>query len=215
VHLLEKAVTAPFTLLANAFGGADNTAAAAEQLHYVEFSPGSAELTDSTRSKLDTVAKFVAEKTEVKLELTGRTDPAVDTPGLRLAYVDELVRKQKAEALAARGENVDPSKVKVDASEYSEYLKTAYKKADFPKPRNFIGLTKGLPDDDTKRMLAEHAPINEASLRTLAQQRAEAVRQYLVAGKVEAERVVVAQPKLDAKDVKDNGPTTRVDVGLQ
>jgi Domain of Unknown Function (DUF748) len=209
LHVVEKAVTAPFTLVANAFGGGGNTAAELEQLHYVAFSPGRAELTDAARSKLDTAAKLLADKPEVKVELIGRADSAVDTPGLRLAYVDELVRKEKAP-----GENVDASKVKVDPGEYSEYLKKAYRHADFPKPRNLIGLTKDLPDDDMKRMLANRAPVNEESLRTLAQQRAEAVRQYLAAGKVEAQRVSVAQPALDAKDIKD-GPTTRVDLSLQ
>jgi hypothetical protein len=94
-------------------------------------------------------------------------------------------------------------------------LKKAYREADFDKPRNFIGLTKGLPDDDMKRLLAEHAPINEASLRELAQQRAQAVRQYLVAANVDAQRISIAAPKLNANDIKDNGPTTRVDFSLQ
>jgi hypothetical protein len=216
VHLFERAVTAPFTLLANAFGGGGGNTNAADQLHYVAFSPGSAALSDATRDKLDTLAKLLAEKTEVKLDLTGRADPAIDTPGLRVAYVDDLVRKEKAQAQAqaGRGQSVDASTVKVDESEYGDYLKKAYRNADFQKPRNFIGLTKSLPDDDMKRMLASHAPINEASLRTLAQQRAEEVRRYL-AGKVGAQRISVAAPKLDANDVKDNGPTTRVDFGLQ
>lgn len=214
MHLFEKAVTAPFTLLANAFGGGGGNADAAEQLHYVAFSPGSAALTDATRDKLDTLAKLLAEKAEVKLELTGRADPAIDTPGLRVAYVDDLVRKEKAQALAGRGQSVDASTVKVDKSEYGDYLMKAYKNADFQKPRNLIGLTKSLPDDDMKRMLANHAPINEASLRALAQQRADEVRQYL-AGKVDAQRISIAAPELDANEVKDNGPTTRVDFGLQ
>ncbi len=215
-NLLEKAVTAPFTLLANAFGGGGaDSAHAAEQLHYVAFTPGSADLSDAARGKLDTIAKLLTEKPEVKLELTGRADPAIDTPGLRLAYVDDLVKKEKAQDLAAKGQKVDVSTVKVDQSEYSDYLKKAYKDADFKKPRNFIGMTKSLPDDDMKRMLANHATVDEASLRSLAQRRADAVRQYLLAAKVDAQRVTIAAPKLDAKEVKDSGPTTRVDFGLQ
>ncbi len=214
VHLVERAVSAPFTLLANAFGGGGGNADAAEQLRYVAFAPGSAALTNATRGKLDTLAKLLTEKAEVKLELTGRADPAIDTPGLRVAYVDDLVRKEKAQALAGHDQSVDVSTVKVDAHEYGGYLKEAYKNADFQKPRNLIGLTKSLPDDDMKRMLADHAPINEVSLRTLAQQRAEQVRQYL-GGKVDAQRISIAAPKLGGTDVKDNGPTTRVDFGLQ
>ncbi|HTI17804.1 MAG TPA: DUF748 domain-containing protein, partial [Trinickia sp.] len=142
LHLVEKAVTAPFTLLANALGGGDSTAAEAEQLKYVVFSPGSTALSTATRGKMDTIAKLLADKTEVKLELTGCVDPAIDTPGLRLAYVDDLVRQQKARAQAGQSAHVDASNVKVDKSEYSDYLKKAYREADFDKPRNFIGLTK-------------------------------------------------------------------------
>jgi hypothetical protein len=193
VNLIERAVTAPFTLLANVFGGGDSTAHEVAQLRYIAFAPGSAALTDSTRSKLDTVAKLLADKPEVKVELTGHADPAVDTPGLRLAFVDDLVRKEKAKAT-----KVDASTVKVDESEYSDYLKRAYKDADFQKPRNFIGLTKSVPDDDMKRMLAAHAPVDDESVRKLAQARADAVEQYL-AGKVGAQRVAVAAPKVGAK----------------
>lgn len=211
LHLVERAVTAPFTLLANAFGGSGESGA--QELHYVAFTPGSAELTDSMRSKLDTIAKLLADKSEVKLDLAGRADPAVDTPALRLAYVDDLVRREKLKSLVGRGQSVDESSVTVEPGEYSGYLTKVYKNADFKRPRNFIGLTKSLPDDDMKQMLAAHAPIDEASLRELAQQRANAVRQYLTE-KVDAQRIFIVAPKLDAKDLKDNGPTTRVDFGL-
>lgn len=213
VHLIEKAVTAPFSLLANAIGGSGQSASA-EQLKYVAFEPGSPALSDGERTKLDTLAKLLAEKPEVKLELSGRADPAVDVPALRLAHVDELVKQEKVKALVGRGQSVDPSTVSVDASEYSGYLAKAYKDANFQKPRNFIGLTKGLPDEDMKRALAAHAPIDEASLRELAQQRAQDVRQQLVE-KIDMNRVFVVAPKLDVKDLNDNGPTTRVDFALQ
>ncbi|HEV3104595.1 MAG TPA: DUF748 domain-containing protein [Trinickia sp.] len=211
-HLIEKAVTAPFSLLANAFGGKD--ANAAEQLRYVVFSPGSAALTDDARSRIDTLTKLLAEKPEVKVGLSGRADPAIDVPALRLAHVDELVKQEKAKALKDRGQNADPSTVTVDASEYSEYLAKAYKDADFKKLRNFVGLTKSLPDDDMKRALAEHAQIGEAELRELAQKRAESVRQQLVA-KIDPSRVPIDAPKLDATDIKASEPATRVDLQLQ
>jgi hypothetical protein len=210
LHLVERAVTAPFTLLANALGG--NGESGARELRYVAFAPGSAELTDSTRSKLDTIAKLLADKPEVKLELTGRADPAIDTPALRLAYVDDLVRKEKVKAQGGSAQSADLSSVTFAPGEYSEYLTKVYKNADFKKQRNFIGLTKTLPDDDMKRILAAHAPIDEASLRDLAQRRADAVRQYL---KVDAARISIAAPKLDAKEMNDTGPTTRVDFGVR
>ncbi|TAM04640.1 MAG: DUF748 domain-containing protein [Paraburkholderia sp.] len=208
LHLIEKAVTAPFSLLANAFGGGG------EDLGYVEFAPGTATLSDADTKKLDTIVKALDDKPSIKLDLIGRVDPAIDTPALRDRYVDRLVRLQKVKDTVGNGESVDTSQVKVDDKEYEKYLTKAYKSADFKKPHNLIGFTKTLPDADMKQALAEHAPVDEAALRELAQKRAQAVQQYLE-GKVDPSRVFIVAPKLDAKGIQDKGATTRVDFGLK
>ncbi|CAD6529787.1 hypothetical protein LMG27952_02351 [Paraburkholderia hiiakae] len=208
LNLIAKAVTAPFTLLANAFGGGG------EDLGYVEFAAGTATLTDADQKKLDTIVKALDDKPSIKIDLIGRVDPAVDTPALREQYVDRLVRLQKVKDTVGNGESVDTSQVKVDDKEYEKYLTKVYKDADFKKPHNMIGLTKTLPVDDMKQAVADHAPVDDAALRNLAQQRAQAVQQYFE-GKVDASRVFVVAPKLDAKGIDDKGATTRVDFGLK
>jgi hypothetical protein len=209
LNLLQKAVTAPFSLLAHAFGGGSG-----EDFGYVEFAPGSAKLSDAADQKLDTIAKALADKPSVRIDLIGRVDPAVDEPALRTRYVDRLVKQQKLKDVVGNGESVDTSNVTVGPNEYQKYLTKAYKDADFKKPRNLVGLTKTLPDDDMKSALAEHAPINDASLRDLAQRRAQAVQQYFD-GKIDSSRVFIVAPKLDAKGIEDKGATTRVDFGLK
>lgn len=208
LNLLQKAVTAPFSLIAHAFGGNG------EELGYVEFDPGSYALTDASQKKLDTIVKVLNDKTSIRLDIIGRVDPAVDQPALRTAWVDLQVRKQKLKDVVGNGESVDPMTVKVDDKDYDKYLTKVYKDSDFKKPRNIVGLTKTLPDDDMKAALAEHAPITDASLRDLAQQRAQAVQQYLE-GKVDSSRVFIVAPKLDASGISDKGATTRVDFGLK
>jgi hypothetical protein len=208
LNLLEKAVTAPFSLLANAFGGSG------EEMGYVEFDPGSSTLSDSADKKLDTISKALTDKSSIRIDLIGRADPKVDEPALRQAYVDTLVKQEKIKDVVGNGASVDPSKVTVDPKEYDKYLTKAYKDADFKKPRNFVGLTKSLPDDDMKSALAEHAPINDASYRDLAQARAESVQQYFD-GKIDSSRVFIVAPKLDSEGIKDKGATTRVDFGLK
>ncbi|WP_459624392.1 DUF748 domain-containing protein [Burkholderia sp. 3C] len=208
LNLLKKAVTSPFSLLASAFGGNG------EELGYVEFAPGLATLTDASKQKLDTISKLLAQKPSVRLDLTGRVDPARDLPGLREAYVERLVRQQKLKGVVGQGESVDPMTVKVAPDEYLKYLTEAYKAADFKKPRNLIGMQKTLPEADMKQALEAHAPADDAGLRALAQQRAQAVRQYLD-GKVDPGRMFIVAPKLDAKGIEDKGATTRVDFGLQ
>ncbi|VWD09449.1 exported protein [Burkholderia lata] len=208
LNLIAKAVTSPFSLLAHAFGSGG------EDLGYVEFAPGSYQLDDAQQKKLDTVVKMLTEKPSIRLDLIGRVDPAKDTSGLGDAYVERLVRQQKLKDVVGQGESIDPMSVKVEPAEYSKYLARAYKAADFKKPRNLIGLQKTLPDADMKKALADHAPADDNALRALAQQRAQAVRQYLD-GKIDSSRVFVVAPKLDAKGIEDKGATTRVDFGLQ
>ena len=208
LNLLEKAVTAPFSLLANAFGGSG------EEMGYVEFDAGSAKLSDAADKKLDTIAKALTDKSSIRIDLIGRVDPAVDTPALRTAYVENLVKQVKINGMVGNGESVDLSTVTVDPKEYDKYLTKVYKDADFKKPRNLVGLTKTLPDDDMKSALAEHAPVDDASLRELAQQRAQSVQQYFD-GKIDSSRVFIVAPKLDAQGIKDKGATTRVDFGLK
>ncbi|VWC80824.1 DUF748 domain-containing protein [Burkholderia contaminans] len=208
LNLIAKAVTSPFSLLAHAFGGGG------EDLGYVEFAPGSYQLDDAQQKKLDTVVKMLTEKPSIRLDLIGRVDPAKDTSGLGDAYVERLVRQQKLKDVVGQGESIDPMSVKVEPAEYSKYLTRAYKAADFKKPRNVIGLQKTLPDADMKKALAEHAPADDNALRALAQQRAQAVRQYLD-GKIDSSRMFIVAPKLDAKGIEDKGATTRVDFGLQ
>ncbi|TDN62903.1 DUF748 domain-containing protein [Paraburkholderia sp. BL10I2N1] len=208
LNLLEKAVTAPFSLLAHAFGGNG------EEMGYVEFDAGSAKLTEAATQKLDTIAKALADKQSIKIDLIGRVDPAVDEPALRSLYVDRLVKQQKIKDVVGNGESIDPSTIAVDQKEYEKYLAKAYKDGDFKKPRNFVGLTKTLPDDEMKAALAEHAPISDASLRDLAQQRAQAVQQYFE-GKIDSSRVFIVAPKLNVGGIKDKGAPTRVDFGLR
>ncbi|KAF1029626.1 MAG: hypothetical protein GAK40_00393 [Burkholderia plantarii] len=157
---------------------------------------------------------MLAEKPSIRLDVTGRVDPARDLPGLREAYVERLVRQQKLKDVLGQGESVNPATVKIAPAEYSTYLVKAYKAADFKKPRNLIGMQKTLPDAQMRAALAEHAPADEGSLRQLAQDRAQAVRDYLD-GKVDASRMFMVAPKLDAKGIEDKGATTRVDFGLK
>ncbi|MDR5857030.1 DUF748 domain-containing protein [Caballeronia sp. LZ062] len=208
LNLVQKAVTAPFSLLAHAFGGSG------EELNYVEFDAGSATLTDAAQKKLDTVAKALADKPSIRLDVTGRVDPKVDEPGLRSAWLDAQVKRAKVRDMSGNGENVDWANVKVSGDDYDKYLTKVYKSADFKKPRNMIGLTKSLPDADMKAALLENAPVDEASLRDLAQRRAQAVKEYFD-GKIDSSRIFVVAPKLTAEGIDDKGAGSRVDLGLK
>ena len=203
VNLIVKAVSAPFTLLASSFGSAG------QELGYVEFEAGSNQLGDDARQKLDTLVKALNDRPALKLEATGRADPAVDIEGLRHAYVARQMRAAKA-----RATGVSPANLAIEPQERDKWLEEAYKAADIKKPRNVVGLTKSLPPAEMEALLMAAAPVEEEQLRNLANRRADNVKEYLV-GKVAPERVQLTASKLDAAGIDDKGKTTRVQFALK
>lgn len=204
VNLITKAITAPFSLLASAFGGGG------QELGFVEFAPGSTELSDASRQRLDTLAKALTDRPALKLEATGRADAAVDEPALRVQYLDRLVRAAKAQSTGELAESV-----KIEPAERARWLEAAYKAADLKtKPRNVIGLAKSLPPAEMEALLLASAPSGKPALKTLADQRGDRVKAYLTA-KVPPERVLLTASKLGAEGIDDKGATTRVAFALK
>src|SRR5216684_801934 len=207
MNLIVKAATSPFSLIASAFGGGGNV-----DLSYVEFAPGLATLTPDSQNRLATVAKALQDRTGLRLNLSGRVDPEFDRQGLREAMVARQIRAQKIKDVGDTGENANS--VEVAPDEYDKYLKRAYKAADFPKPRDLIGLDKSLPPDEMKKLMLTNTQVGDKDLERLANARANAIRQWM-SKKIDSSRLFVVAPKLDAKGINDKGKTTRADLSLQ
>ncbi|MGH8505412.1 MAG: DUF748 domain-containing protein, partial [Stenotrophobium sp.] len=208
VNLLEKAVTSPFALLGSAFGGGD-------ELGYVEFAPGSATLSDADHVKLDKLAKALADRPALKLDISGRVDPATDADGLRHEILLRDVRAEKARELGDKDSSTaGPSAV--SAAEYPEYLRKVYDHGKFSKPRNVLGLAKSLPPAEMEKLILANTPVDDVALRDLAMRRAAAVRDYLDGpAKVPVDRLFLAAPHLDATGIHDQGKPNRVDFLLK
>src|SRR5262249_6476950 len=210
INLLTKAATAPFSLIAAAFGGNS------EQLGYVEFAPGSAALPESQKSKLTSLAKALADRPALRLDVIGRADPARDTDGLRNARFEAKLRDEKVRELVRAGGPVDASKVTIDAAERLTLIEKIYSDGKLPdKPRNFLGLAKSIPAPEMEQHIRAAIKVGPEDLRALAQQRATIVRQQLEAdAKIDPSRMFLVEPKLNAEGIKDGGATTRVDFSL-
>jgi len=74
-NILVKAVTAPFALLGSLFAGA-------EEAQFVDFAPGEAALDPATAERLDALAKSLAERPELKLDVPIGAVPDIDRPAL-------------------------------------------------------------------------------------------------------------------------------------
>jgi len=193
VNLIGKAITAPFALLGSVLGGG-------EELSYLELAPGLAQPGEAQQQKLKTLAQALVDRPALRLDVTGRADPATDTEGLKQALLQRTVRAQKLKAMVAKGQEA-PSvdDIQVSAQEYPELLKRAYKEADFKKPRNLIGLTKDLPVPEMEALMIANTVVGDGELRALAEQRAQAVKNWLtVEGQVPGERIFLLEPKVEA-----------------
>jgi hypothetical protein len=212
MNLIVKAATAPFSLLASAFGSVTG-GGAPQDLAYIEFAPGYSTLTPESQQKLDTVAKALADRTALKLNIEGRVDPKFDKDGYQEASLDHSIRKLSHQSDEASADG-KPS-AKLSEEDYNKYLKKVYSAGDFKKPRDAIGLAKTMPPDQMKKLILENTPVTDQDMKNLADARAIAVRAYLVKKQVDSGRMFIVAPKMDANGIKDQGRTTRVDLSLQ
>lgn len=205
VNLLVKAATSPFALLGAIFGGG-------EELSYLEFDYGKETPDGPGEAKLKTLVKALHERPSLKLEIAGYADKEKDREALRQTLFDRKVRSQKLKDLVKKGAAA-PSldNVVVDAKEYPEFLKRAYREEKFPKPRNIIGMVKDIPVPEMEKLMYTHLQVTDDDLRLLAQRRARVVKDYLIASKqVEPERVFLVEPKALAPEKKEKQKDSRV-----
>jgi len=211
VNIFTKALTAPFALLASLGGGG-------EELSYIEFDAGSAELNAAALTKISSLARALYEKPQVRLDIEGHADPVMDREGLKKKLLDRKVRERKLDDLIEAGKPAVPvARVTVAPGEYDRYLKRVYEETDLPdKPRNFLGIAKDIPRAEMERLLLKHAAVSDGDLRQLAQRRAETVKeQILKAGPVEPGRVFLVSSAPLAPEKKDKAGAARVDFRLK
>jgi len=216
VNMVTKAVTAPFALLASAFGSD-------EELSTLSFAPGNASIAAEAKKRIDTVGKALADRPALKLDIGGRADPATDREALRHASVETALRREKMKSLVAAGNapaSVD--QVMVDAEERNRWLAEAYRSAPLPdRRRNALGMLMDVSPREMEAMLLADAKIEDDALRQLANRRAHAVKDAIVAIGVQSERLFLIAPRLGdeaggAKVVGEApGEPARVDLALR
>jgi uncharacterized protein involved in outer membrane biogenesis len=211
VNLLTKVITAPFALLASAFGGG-------EELGYVEFAPGAATLSAEQVKRLDALAKALNDRPGLKLDIVGRAEPAADADGVRRAKYESRLRAAKVRQLTrSGGDSVDPATVTISEQERPALIAAVYSDEKIPdKPRNVIGIAKTIPAPEMEQLMLKNLTATPDDLRALATARATAVRNHLENnGKVSRERLFQVEPRLTAEGIKDKGAPTRVDFSLK
>lgn len=202
-NLFVKTLSAPFTLLGSLFnGGAD--------LSRIEFDNGSDVLTPQAQQHLDRLAKALNERPALRLEITGRAHAEQDRQGLQHAMIERKLRTIKRDDLAKQGAASPTSHalsmIEIRAEEYPALLERAYRAESFPKPRNLLGLVKTLPVEEMEKLMLSNTVIDEDDLRALANRRARAVHDYLLAHGVPDERLFMLPVKLSMSNTNDDAP---------
>lgn len=193
-NLIVKVVTSPFAVIGSMFGGG-------EDLGYTEYDYGQSDLDTANTLKLDTLAKILNEKPDIKLEIQGSYHPLKDRQSLQQAAFEELLKAEKFKHLAAKGEtSVDLEHVIVMEEELPVFIDTAYQQAQFPKPRDEQGNEKLLDIEGKKNLLITNMDVGTDELRILAINRSRAVKDYLISnGAVAKERIFLLEPESSQK----------------
>jgi len=210
LNLLTKVATAPFALLGSLFGGG-------EELSYIEFDPGRADLSETSLKKIETLTKALKAKPSLKLDIVGGVDLERDREGLIRHQFERKLKTQKLNELIRKGEKVGSvDAITIDKQEYDRYLRRAYGAEKFPKPRNLIGMEKSLPNEEMEKLMMTHIIVKEDDLRLLAMKRAETVSEALrEKGEFEPGRIFVLEPKTLEPEAKKDVKKSRVDFRLK
>jgi hypothetical protein len=186
-NLIVKALTSPFSLLANAFGGGD-------ELSAVVFPAGLATLTNDAKQGLEKVAKALTERTALKMTVVGTASLEAERDALKNERLTVLLLSEKRRRAVVAGQDA-ATVVAVDPAETADLLKEVYKRADITKPRNIVGMAKDLPTADMQALLLANISVNEDSMRDLALARGVVVRDYLATRNLPADRLFVGAAK--------------------
>ncbi len=195
INIIGKALTAPFSLLASAFGGGG------DELSMVSFSPGSAVLEPEAQKGLDRVAKALAERPSLKMTVVGTASLDVEREAWKRERLNQLVRAEKRREAVVAGATATAA-VTVSAAEYPALLKEVYRRADIKKPRNVIGMAKDIPQAEMEELLLANISATEDAMRELAVQRGVAVRDYLASRQLPAERLFLGAAKAVAPEAR-------------
>jgi hypothetical protein len=200
VHLLERAVTAPFAMLGRLFGGGAD-------VNRIDFAPGSATLLPAALARVTAVAKALAQRPQLQLQVPAVFSPDIDRPALaqrQLRHELVTLARSGAAAPAGHGRGRQPTPAPTAGREVLELpgehyrlLVAAYHDAFGPKAPLPAAAQKVPPYDpailEMQSALLKHTQISDADLQALGQRRAEAIRAaILAAGGVAAGRVGIS-----------------------
>ncbi len=213
-NIIVKAITAPFSLLAAAFGGGG------DELSQVAFAPGSAVLGTDAKAGLDKVAKALLDRPALKMTVVGLSSLDEERESYKRERLKSLLQAEKRraqvvgggqggvpasaapspEGSASQPATAAPAALVVTEAETPALLKEVFRRSDFPKPRNVLGIAKDLPAEEMQALLLANIVVTQDAMRELALQRGVAVKDYLASKQLPVDRLFLGAAKAGGSD---------------
>ncbi|MBI9074886.1 MAG: DUF748 domain-containing protein [Desulfatibacillum sp.] len=187
-NVIIKVITSPFAALGALVGGG-------EELAYLDFQPGMAQVNPEGMEKLAKLTKALQERPLLKLDIQGHTDPDLDREAITKARYTALLNTAKKQAMGKKGEQIPLDQITITAEEREDIVWAVYKKAEFEKEKNVLGMVKKIELADMEAMLIQSVTPKDDDLVQLAWQRSQAAKGIILEGeKIEATRVFIVEP---------------------
>ncbi|ATH80851.1 DUF748 domain-containing protein [Pseudomonas sp. KHPS1] len=176
-NLVLRAAQAPFKFIAGLVGGSD------VDLSTVPFSAGSAQLEGDARQALDTLAKALQERPNLRLEVEGQSAQGADGPLLAEQRLQREFREGWYKVLQRRGDKVpaSPDELEVGEDEQAALLEGIYRtRLKQQPPAEWAALDEEQRAQNMREAVLDSWAQSKLLLRQLAQQRAATIKDYLV-----------------------------------
>lgn len=122
-NMILKVAASPFSLLGALAGGG-------EELQFVDFNPGFAQLNDSQTNKLFKLVEALNKRPALTLEIGATFDAVLDVESLSRQKIAEQMKTARIEEIVARGKPAPPrSELQLDEADYDRLLRKAYRAA--------------------------------------------------------------------------------------
>lgn len=204
-NLVLRAAQAPFKLIGGLIAGGG-----AEDLGTVSFAPGSSELNGEAQASLDKLAEGLKKRPELRLEIEGTSAQASDGPLLAQQRLEREYQAIWYKILQRRGDKVPASAslMVVDDADKPAMLEGIYRtRLKQQPPAEWEQLDRDARTTNLRNAVLKSWADSTALLRTLGQERASSIKDYLVdKAKLEDDRVYfidthLGQPEKDGRVV--------------
>ncbi len=209
-NLLTRAVSAPFNFIAGLASGS------AAELNEVVFSPGEFVVNADAAKGLDTLAKALKERPQLRLEIEGGSNAELDGPPLAQMRLTRAYQNAWYSILQRRGNKIDASKetIEVPDSEKPALLEGIYRsQLKQQPPAQWADLKRDQRAQQMHEAVLHSYAQSPVGLRRLAQARANSIKEYLIEqAQLDAQRVYLVDVS-EGKASADSGVISTLHLG--